>query len=412
VGLTNASVLTNDGRAVLSFDPDNPSIPPTVTVDGTTYTQGVDGLFEGSDGSIWSGEQPGSGMTASAGSQLRSQMGNIINNNDVSDATIEEWGANVNGANTKLNDGGDTEGGKDEGDSLVSENTPNNNSTSSRKNYSKDLRYPLAKLSDDADFMRIAMLEYKAGQFEEGGQASQRKMTTLGSVILPIPPTLADSNAVGWNQHEMNSLQMAGGAAAMGVMNSNNFFEGMSGGVNELLTKAANESGGLKQAAQMALVGQIPGMNATTNQMLARDQGKILNPNMELLFNGPQLRSFTYTFRLTARSEPETRIIRKIIRFFKQGMAVKKSPGAALFLESPNVFDASFHSGYNNNHPFLYKMKRSALTTFNVNYVPDGTYMTLPNKSMTAYEISLTLQELDPIYEDDYDGADDSTIGF
>ena len=82
-------------------------------------------------------------------------------------------------------------------------------------------------------------------------------------------------------------------------------------------------------------------------------------------------------------------------------MAVKKSPGAALFLESPNVFDASFHSGYNNNHPFLYKMKRSALSTFNVNYVPDGTYMTLPNKSMTAYEISLTLQELDPIYDDD-----------
>ena len=136
MGLTNASVLTNDGRAVLSFDPNNPSIAPTVTVDGSTYTQGVDGLFADSDGSIWSGEQPGSGMTASAGSQLRSQMGNIINNNDVSDATIEEWGANVNGANTKLNDGGDTEGGKDEGDSLVSENTPSNNSTSSRKNYS------------------------------------------------------------------------------------------------------------------------------------------------------------------------------------------------------------------------------------------------------------------------------------
>jgi len=412
VALKEASVLTNDGRAVLSFDPNNPSIAPTVTVDGSTYTQGVDGLFAGSDGSIWSGETPGSGMTASAGSQLRSQMGDIINKNDVSDATIEEWGANVNGANTKLNDGGDTEGGKDEGDSLVSENTPSNKSRSSRKNYSKDLRYPLAKLSDDADFMRITMLEYKAGQFEEGGQASQRKMTTLGSVILPIPPTLADSNAVGWNQHEMNTLQMAGGQAAMGVMNANNFFEGVSGGVNEVLTKAANESGGLKQAAQMALVGQIPGMNASTNQMLARDQGKILNPNMELLFNGPQLRSFTYTFRLTARSEPETRIIRKIIRFFKQGMAVKKSPGTALFLESPNVFDASFHSGYNNNHPFLYKMKRSALTTFNVNYVPDGTYMTLPNKSMTAYEISLTLQELDPIYDDDYENDNDESVGF
>ena len=50
MGLTNASVLTNDGRAVLSFDPDNPSRDATVTVDGTTYTQGSDGLFAGSDG--------------------------------------------------------------------------------------------------------------------------------------------------------------------------------------------------------------------------------------------------------------------------------------------------------------------------------------------------------------------------
>ena len=412
MGLTNASVLTNDGRAVLSFDPDNPSVAATVTVDGTKYTQGVDGLFAGSDGSIWSGETPGSGMTASAGSQLRSQMGNIINNNDVSDATIEEWGANVNGANTKLNDGGDTEGGKDEGDSLVSENTPSNNSTSSRKNYSKDLRYPLAKLSDDADFMRISMLEYKPGKFERGGQASQRQMTTLGSVILPIPPTLADSNAVGWNQHSMNSMQMSGAQAAFGVMNSENFATGMAAEANKILEEAKNNSGALGRAARTALVGQIPGINASTNQLLARSQGQILNPNMELLFDGPQLRSFTYNFRLTARSEPETRIIRKIIRFFKQGMAVKKSPGAALFLESPNVFDASFHSGYNNNHPFLYKMKRSALTAFNVNYVPDGTYMTLPNKSMTAYEISLTLQELDPIYDEDYKNDNDESVGF
>jgi len=409
VSTVSNQIITKTGtRGTFSWDPESLSVAAKFTDSlGVEYTQNLDdGNFFKSDGT-WLGAEDQLSVKQAFGQSANIELGDP----DIR-KTLDKYAEGLNVFGTNDDGGGDTEGGKDEGDSLVSENTPRNNSTSSRKNYTKDLRYPLAKLSDDADFMRISMLEYKAGEFEEGGQASQRKMTTLGSVILPIPPTLADSNAVGWNQHEMNTLQMAGGAAAMGVMNSNNFFEGMSGGVNELLTKAANESGGLKQAAQMALVGQIPGMNATTNQLLARDQGKILNPNMELLFNGPQLRSFTYTFRLTARSESETRIIRKIIRFFKQGMAVKKSPGGNLFLESPNVFDASFHSGYNNNHPFLYKMKRSALTTFNVNYVPDGTYMTLPNKSMTAYEISLTLQELDPIYEDDYDGADDSTIGF
>ena len=413
MGLTNASVLTNDGRAVLSFDPSNPSIAPTVTVNGTTYTQGVDGLFAGSDGSIWSGETPGSGMTASAGSQLRSQMGDIINKNDVSDATIEEWGANVNGANTKLNDGGDTEGGKDKGSSTVFGDATNSGPKIKKRSYDSDLRYPLAQLSKDADFMKITMLEYKPGEFLEGNRASERKMRTLGSVILPIPPGLADNNQVSWNQHEMNSLQMQGAQAAMGVMGSKNFFEGMGQEASKLLTKAAGEgtSTELGQAARLLLVGQIPGINASTNQLLARNQGQVLNPNMELLFNGPALRSFSYTFRLTARNEKETGVIRKIIRFFKQGMSVKRSTGESIYLDSPNVFQPSFHAG-GKEHPFLYKMKRTALTGFGVNYVPDGTYMTLPNSSMTAYEIRLDMQELDPIFDEDYADDNDATIGF
>ena len=94
-------------------------------------------------------------------------------------------------------------------------------------------------------------------------------------------------------------------------------------------------------------------------------------------------------------------------------MSVKQSTGTTIYLQSPNVFDACFHSGYSNAHPFLYKMKRCALTGFGVNYVPDGTYMTLPNKSMTAYEISLQMQELDPIFDSDYDDLNDNdAIGY
>ena len=410
MGLTNASVLTNDGRAVLSFDPSNPSIAPTVTVNGTTYTQNVDGLFAGSDGSIWSGETPGSGMTASAGSQLRSQMGDIINKNNVSDATIEEWGANVNGANTKLNDGGDTEGGKDKGSSTVFGDATNAGPKIKKRTYD-NLRYPDVQLSDDADYMQILMLEYVPGKFKRGNRASERQMKTLGSVILPIPPGLADNNQVSWNQHQMNALQMGGAAAAVDVMNSDEFFNAAGETASEMLENAKNNSGELGRAAKLMLTGQIPGINASTNELLARNQGQIINPNMELLFNGPALRSFSYTFRLTARNEKETGIIRKIIRFFKQGMSVKRSSGESIYLDSPNIFLPSFHAG-GKEHPFLYKMKRTALTGFGVNYVPDGTYMTLPNSSMTAYEISLTMQELDPIFDEDYENDNDATIGF
>ena len=419
MALQEASVLTNDGRAVLSFDPNNPSIAPTVTVDGSTYTQGVDGLFASSDGSIWSGEQPGSGMTASAGSQLRSQMGNMINaDSTVSDDVVEEWGANVNGANTKLNDGGDTEGGKDKGDSVDYEASTIDTSVGGKRSSYANLRYPLAQLSDDVDFMKIAMKDYIPGKFQSGrkNRASERQMTTLGSVILPIPPGLADSNVTNWGESSMNVLQMAGARNAQEAMNADDF-EGFTGsigaGVNDFLSMAQKDTR-LGSYAKTALLSQIGALGNNTAKLLARSQGQVINPNMELLFTGPSRRSFNYTFRLTARSEKETIRIRKIIRFFKQGMSAKQSAGSGLYLDTPNVFDVSFHAG-SKEHPFIFKMKRTAITGFTVNYVPDGTYMTLPNKSMTAYEIGMSMQELDPIFDQDYtdlDGNNDSMIGY
>ena len=419
MALQEASVLTNDGRAVLSFDPNNPSIAPTVTVDGSTYTQGVDGLFASSDGSIWSGEQPGSGMTASAGSQLRSQMGNMINaDSTVSDDVVEEWGANVNGANTKLNDGGDTEGGKDKGDSVDYEASTIDTSVGGKRSSYANLRYPLAQLSDDVDFMKIAMKDYIPGKFQSGrkNRASERQMTTLGTVILPIPPGLGDSNVTNWGESSMNVLQMAGARNAQEAMNADDF-EGFTGsigaGVNDFLSMAQKDTR-LGSYAKTALLSQIGALGNNTAQLLARSQGQVINPNMELLFTGPSRRSFNYTFRLTARSEKETIRIRKIIRFFKQGMSAKQSAGSGLYLDTPNVFDVSFHAG-SKEHPFIFKMKRTAITGFTVNYVPDGTYMTLPNKSMTAYEIGMSMQELDPIFDQDYtdlDGNNDSMIGY
>jgi hypothetical protein len=64
-------------------------------------------------------------------------------------------------------------------------------------------------------------------------------------------------------------------------------------------------------------------------------------------------------------------------------------------------------------HPYLNRFKECALSSCNVEYTPDGTYMTYdgPEKSMTAYRLSLTFQELEPLFDDEY-GSDDNNIGF
>ena len=416
MGLTNASVLTNDGRAVLSFDPDNPNKAATVTVDGTEYTQGIDGLFAGSDGSIWSGETPGSGMTASAGSQLRSQMGNILNSNKVSNETVDAWGSKVNGANKQLNTGSASAGNDGDKGQATQPAIPPRAEPVARKRYG-NLKYPLTL--DGIDYMTIRQFVYVP--LSEVGSSSgrerradRRHKSSIGSVTLPIPSQLADTNAVGWNNSEFNDLQMAGLQAGSRIMNSGNFIGAVQAEVENGLNALGNNTQGAKSAIQSFLLGGLPGINKSTNEILGRMNGQMLNPNLELIFNGPTLRQFQYSFRLTPRSDLESRMVRSIIRFFKQGMSVKETT-TNLFLSSPNIFQPRFYNKQGRQHTFINTIKKCACTSFTVNYVPDNTYMTLPNSSMTAYDISMSFTELDPIVDMDYselDGDNDNVIGF
>ena len=245
-------------------------------------------------------------------------------------------------------------------------------------------------------------------------RADRRHKSSIGSVTLPIPSQLADTNAVNWNNSEMNDLKLGGLQAGARIMNSGNFVGAVQAEVNDGLNALGNNTQAGKQAIQAFLLGGLPGIDGGANAVLGRLNGQMLNPNLELIFNGPTLREFQYSFRLTPRSDLESRMVRKIIRFFKQGMSVKETT-TNLFLSSPNIFQPRFYNKQGKQHTFINTIKKCACKSFTVNYVPDNTYMTLPNSSMTAYDISMSFTELDPIVDMDYselDGDNDNVIGF
>ena len=133
-----------------------------------------------------------------------------------------------------------------------------------------------------------------------------------------------------------------------------------------------------------------------------------MNPNMELLFKDPSLRQFNFTWKLSARSKKEAQTIIKIISTFKKGMAPTKSD-SNLFLQSPNTWKLTYMNR-GNPHKYLNKFKECAMTSFNVTYTPDGNYSTFEDGVMTAYQISMGLQELEPVFSNDY--GTESEIGF
>ena len=163
----------------------------------------------------------------------------------------------------------------------------------------------------------------------------------------------------------------------------------------------------LKPALANLITSSLIGVD--NNELLARGGGTIINNNLELLFKGPTLRPFTFQFILSPRDDTEATQVAKIIRAFKQSSAVQRTPGG-IFLAAPNTYRLQFLSG-GGPHKFLPRMKECALTAVSVNYMPENSYMTYEDSSMVAYSVNVNFQELEPIFNNDYDDLDQDFFG-
>ena len=111
------------------------------------------------------------------------------------------------------------------------------------------------------------------------------------------------------------------------------------------------------------------------------------------------------------RTKKESKQVKGIIKFFKKYMAVRKEEND-LFLRAPHTFLIKYLSSGGQEHKSINKIKECALIGFDVNYTPQGSYMTYDDeeKTMVSYIITLSFKELTPIYDKDYE--DNHPIGF
>lgn len=280
---------------------------------------------------------------------------------------------------------------------------------------SKNLIYPITLQLEKQDCIKFTMLEYAPRSLDlqgisKGDPLAEREITDKRrgkTVTLPIQPSISDTNTVQWGANEMNAGELIAASAALGTIT------GGAGGAGEAAKAASSLLQGASEDIKKVFAAGIAERAAGTKGLLTRVTGGIVNPNMELLFEGPQLRGFTFAFTMSAREEKESQVIRNIIRFFKQGMSVKRA-STGLFLKSPNTFEIKYMSN-NKEHPWINKIKECALTSCTVNYTPAGNYATYADGAMTQYEMSLTFSELEPIYDDDYGKGStsfDTEIGY
>jgi len=314
------------------------------------------------------------------------------------------------------------------------------------------LRFPAESLTEHTDYLQIDIERYaeigrtnyisdtggssryvignrrqnRAGM-TQGANLSRRPLINDGTILLPIPSNVQDSNNVQYGESRMNGLQAAGISAAEGI--TRDFFDVVRGDIkgidlkNEVTAEGENLGNKIKAglggdpitAAAVAgdvLTKQLTASaanifdaNVTANQLLARSSGEIINPNLEILFSDVTVRNFQFRYKLTPRNKYESEQIKLIIRAFKRNMAPQAigSDGASdFFLRTPNVFKLRYRSG-NRDHPFLNKFKQCFLSDMQTTYTGEGVYSTYDDGTPVSILLSLSFKEIQPIYDIDYD---------
>ena len=267
-----------------------------------------------------------------------------------------------------------------------------------RKSY-ENLVYPTTLRRSNNDRLKISILEPNESESERKGG----KGKAIGSVTLPPPGKISDNNKVDFKSGTLNPLELALAESGLGILLNDDATK-----LSETVDSLFEGKDELKSVVSGLFVGKA--INKSADAILSREAGAIINPNMQLLFTGPTLRPFNFTYKMSPRDRGESVSVQKIIRMFKQSSSVQRTE-ANFFLRSPNRYRLEFLTGADNSHDFLPKIKTCALLGFGVDYTPEGSYMSYENTSMVSYSLTFAFQEIQPIFNDEY-GESDGDIGF
>ena len=317
---------------------------------------------------------------------------------------------------------------------------------------SSTLKYPRdLSPNSQTDYIRFQFFKYQP-PFQRGGQGADGKGAgyyqggegnigeKLGpNILLYMPQDVTTSMATTWGGKEITNAA-AGALTAVGSVltgRGDRLAQGVGDAFKSLGALPTTAGAQLVRAGLKATGAQS---NLEMNDILGGVSGVILNPNMEMLFGGPQVRNIGFRFKMAARSEQEAKDMIRICRTFQYHAHAKFGGGsiatkgilgglanvglaaagpenapdaeesAAIeeslsemtqvnnFISVPDLCLFKYMTGEKENQ-FINQYKACALTNVDVNFTPDGSYSTLIGGYPSAVELSLTLVETKIIYQ-------------
>ena len=337
-------------------------------------------------------------------------------------------------------------------DNTIKETSSNNNQKGTNK---KTLSYPLARREESkTDYLKIEIAEYKAPglnlpAFEDqsgkritddtlndntkiskvvGGDTEGSFALTQGStqnnfavkrnkkeikyvINLPMPRNITDTTGVQYGEASLNPIEAVGLSAGSELIqgNINNLKNAFSSVMNQGgrdLQDSQNQRA-IAAALSGTAIGALGG-NVNADQVISRASGQVLNPNLELLFQGVGLRVFPFQFQFFPRNSQEGETVINILRTLKKEMAPsrtsKEGNNTGVFIRTPSIFQLTYMKG-GEKHPYLNSFLPTVLSDMKVNYTASGAHSSFYDGIPTHIRLDLQFKELNPLFKEDYDGV-------
>jgi len=277
------------------------------------------------------------------------------------------------------------------------------------------LKYPVRLNENETDFVRFQHSEYRTNSKYSGNGPRPQAPNTTEGIVLYMPnstPPVAYTNS--WSNtgdllrgplgqfRVFGAKSLSGAVETIGDVASSEIDMGeiasRAGRAGKELGSFASNNGGemLKQlvadTAGKALVG-------SGNNYLALTQGKVYNPNIELLYQGPSLRTFAFEFTFVPRSSAEAEAVSKIIKEFKLWSAPKAD---GHYLKVPHVWHINY--GNTKTAKYMNKFLPCAMTSFETqdNASSDGHYTYIDGVPAST-SIRMSFSEVDIITRENHE---------
>lgn len=254
--------------------------------------------------------------------------------------------------------------------------------------------------------------------------ASTYKPHTI--IKLPLPQELRDDTTVGWSNENLDTVGdfiNPGGVGAMvgaiGLRKSGDLVSGIAGRAASAAGGAAgNVFGGAAGVAVGGVLGAAADLFPAEKVTSAFQQamGMAPNPNPSVMFSGPILREFSYSWTLLPRNEAESKNIADIVRKLKvAALPANQVSGSAAILKYPNIAQLNFYpwdgmggvrTEWGWGDKSIIKIKKCVMSSVNANYTPanapaffEGT------KAPVATQLSISFKEIEYMLSGDYGGS-------